>query len=90
MAIAAGLSFYVLCMILPLVGPSGSRVAHAARNRATFLSVLLLTLVLSVASTVFSLRRRKAQGGAFPRVSLGLSVVCLLFLVILFSNGFSI
>ena len=58
LAIAAGFSFYVLCMVLPLVGPAGSRVPHAARNRATFLMVLLITLVLAGASTYVALQRR--------------------------------
>ena len=91
LTIAAGFSFYLLCMILPLVGPAGSRVPNAAKNKATFLSVLVLTLVLAVASTYSALQRRKKDGdGALPRFSIGLCVVCVLFLVILFMNGFAI
>ena len=90
LAIASGFSFYILCMILPLVGPSGSRVPYAARNRATFLSVLMVTLVLSGAAVFVAFQRRKAEGGPYPRFSLGLSALCVIVLVILFMNGFAI
>ncbi len=91
LAVAAGFSFYVLCMILPLVGPSGgSRVEHTAKNKATFLMVLFTTLVLAAASTYVSLKRKKEDGTALPRFSPGVCVVCLCFLVILLFNGFAI
>ena len=90
LAIAAGFSFYVLCMILPLVGPTGSRVPHAPKNRATFLSVLMLTLILSGSSVFLAFQRRQVAGGALPWFSLGLSAVCIVFLLILFVNGFAI
>lgn len=90
LAIAAGFSFYVLCMILPLVGPSGSRTPQAAQNKTTFLSMLLLTLVLAGASTYAALQRRREEGGPLPVFSISLSGVCIVFLVILFTNGFAI
>ncbi len=90
LAIAAGFSFYILCMILPMVGPTGSRVAHAAQNKATFLSVLVLTLALAGASAYVSLQRRKTEGGSLPFFPLGLCIVCLLFFVIVLANGFAI
>ncbi len=90
LAIAAGFSFYILCMILPLVGPTGSRVPHAAKNKATFLSVLMVTLVLAGASAYVALQRRKEEGGSLPFFSIGLGVACILILVITLSNGFSI
>ena len=37
LAVASGLSFFFLCMILPLVGPAGSRVEHAGQNKVVFL-----------------------------------------------------
>lgn len=90
LAIAAGLSFYMLCMILPLVGPAGSRVPHAARNATTFVTVLVITLILSGASTYVSLQRRKAEGGPLPLFSISVGTISILFLVILLTNGFAI
>lgn len=90
LAIAAGFSFYILCMILSLVGPTGSRVAHASKNKTTFLAVLVLTLVLAGASTYVAMQQRKAEGGSLPVFSMGLCVICILFLVILLFNGFAI
>lgn len=90
LAIAAGFSFYVLCMVLPLVGPSGSRVAHAAKNRSTFLGVLAVTLLLSAASTYVALKRRKTEGGPLPFFSIGVGVVSFLFFILTLFNGFAI
>jgi len=90
LAVASGFSFYILCMILPLVGPSGSRVEHAGQNKATFLIVLLVTLGLSIASMCVSLQRRREEGGAFPRFASGLCILCIGILVVLLFNGFAI
>jgi hypothetical protein len=87
---SAGLSFYLLCMIMPLVGPSGSRVEHHGQNLATFLFVLFLTFALSGAASWSKLQSRKVQGGALPWFSLGLCALCLLTLIILLFKGFSI
>ena len=62
LAVASGLSFFFLCMILPLVGPAGSRVDHAAQNKAVFLLVLLVTFSLAGLSTYSKLGRRKIDG----------------------------
>ena len=90
LAFSAGLSFYLLCMIMPLVGPSGNRVEHHGRNLATFLFVLFLTLALSGAASWAKLQCRKVQGGALPWFSLSLCALCLLTLIVLLFNGFSI
>lgn len=90
MAVAAGLSFFFLCMILPLVGPSGSKVAHAAKNKAAFLGVLVVTFVLAATATYSKVQQRKADGGPLPYWSIGLCVVCILTLFILLVNGFAI
>jgi uncharacterized membrane protein YidH (DUF202 family) len=50
LVLAAGLFFYLLCMLLPLVGPAGARVDHALQNRLAFLLVLGLMLALSIAA----------------------------------------
>ena len=90
MAVAAGLSFFFLCMILPLVGPSGSKEAHAAMNKSAFLVVLVVTFLLAATAAYSKMQQRKADGSPFPYWSLGLCVVCLLTLFILIAGGFSI
>jgi cytochrome b561 len=90
LAFSAGLSFYLLCMIMPLVGPAGSRVEHHGRNLAAFLFVLFLTFALSGAASWSKLECRKVQGGALPWFSLGLCALCLLTLIVLLFKGFAI
>lgn len=89
-SIAAGISFYVLCMIFPLVGPSGSRVPHAMQNKLTFFAVLVLTLMLAGAAMYVSLQHRREQGGSLSRFPAILSAVCLLIFIIALFNGFAI
>ncbi|MEI6891073.1 MAG: hypothetical protein V5783_02775 [Pontiella sp.] len=89
-AVAAGLSFFFLCMILPLVGPAGSRVEHAAQNKVAFLAVLVVTFVLAALSIFSKLGRRKADASPLPFLSFGLCGICILTLVILLFDGFSI
>ncbi len=90
LAVLAGLSFFLLSMILPLVGPAGSRVEHRGANLAAFLFVLFLTFALSGAASWSKLECRKGHGGALPWFSLGLSALCVLTLIVLLFNGFAI
>jgi succinate dehydrogenase hydrophobic anchor subunit len=90
LAVLSGLSFFFLAMSLPLVGPAGSRVPHAGQNKATFLTVLLITFALAVAATHSKMGCRRIRGGALPWFSLGMCCACLLTLFILLFNGFSI
>lgn len=90
LAVASGLSFFFLCMILPLVGPAGSRVEHAGKNKVAFLSILVLTFVLAAMSAFSKMGRRKVDHSPLPLFSFGLCGVCLLTLVILLFDGFAI
>ncbi|MCF7816702.1 MAG: hypothetical protein K9M54_02370 [Kiritimatiellales bacterium] len=90
LAVASGLSFFFLCMILPLVGPAGSKVAHAANNEMAFLGVLLVTFLLAALASYSKLGRRKIEGGSLPWFSLGLCGVCILTLFVLLASGFAI
>ena len=90
LAVASGLSFFFLCMILPLVGPSGSKVDHAAANKAAFLGVLMITFLLAGLASYSKMMGRKRAGGSLPHYSLGLCVVCILTLLVLLLNGFAI
>ena len=90
LAVISGLLFFVLCMILPLVGPAGSRVEHAEKNQAAFIMVLLVTFAFAVLSAYSKLGRRKVDGSPLPIFSLGLCAVCVLTLFVLLVDGFSI
>ena len=90
LAVASGLSFFFLCMILPLVGPAGSRVEHADKNQTAFIFVLLLTFALAAASTRSKLGCRKNEGGPLPWFSIGLCTVCILTFFVLVVGGFKI
>ena len=90
LAVASGLSFFFLCMILPLVGPAGSKVANALQNKAAFLTVLLVTFLLAALASYSKLQSRKSDGSPLPVYSLGLCAVCILTLLVLLLNGFAI
>lgn len=90
LAVASGLSFYFLCMILSLVGPAGSKVANAGKNKAAFLAVLTVTFLLAAGAAYSKIQRRKVEGVPLPFCSLGLCAVCFLTLLILLVNGFAI
>jgi hypothetical protein len=90
LAVASGLSFFFLCMILPLVGPAGSRVADAGKNKVVFLLVLLVTLALGTLSVFSKMGRRKGDHSPLPFFSFGLCGICILTLVILLFDGFAI
>ena len=90
LAVLSGLSFFFLCMVLPLVGPAGSRVPHSGQNKAAFLLVLMVTFALAAASSYSKMGCRRINGGSLPWFSLGLCGVCVLTLVILLFDGFSI
>ena len=79
------LSFYLSCMILSFVGPTGSRVAWAARNKITFLAVAFSGVVFSG----LAIWTRRAASRK-PRAHYALFGLCaFLFLGALF-NAFSI
>ncbi|VGO19453.1 hypothetical protein [Pontiella sulfatireligans] len=90
LAVASGLSFFFLCMILPLVGPAGSRVEHAGKNKAAFVFVLLMTFGLAAVAAYSKIGRRKIDGGPQPWFSFGICGVCVLTLLVLLMNGFAI
>ena len=86
LSILAGLAFYFLCMIMPLVGPAGSVVSYAHRNFMAFLAVLLITLALALLATWSKYERRKVEGGPHPRLMIALSAVCVLLLAALLTG----
>lgn len=90
LSISSGFSFYVLCIMFSLVGPSGVRQPHYQKNFYAFLTVCLITLSFAIASLLLTLHRRKTEEIGFPKFSAGLIAVCLIILVMLFSGGFAV
>ena len=95
LSVGAGLSFLLLCMILPLVGPAAMRgsgspgataVPHAKANIAVFAFVLFLSAGLSLLAVYSKLERRKVDKSPLPLYSIGLCVI-LLFLFIALVTG---
>lgn len=86
LAILSGLSFLFLCMLLPLVGPSGAAAPHAAMNFYAFLGVLLLCFGLAVLAVYSKLKRRRIDASPLPFNSLALCLLCLVLLVALLSG----
>ena len=78
LTVAAGLSFFFTCMLLPLVGRAGSSVPYADQNQRSFLSVLGVSLLLSVLATAVKMFRRSEDQSPFPIWSIGLCAVCVL------------
>lgn len=77
LTVAAGISFFFTCMLLPLVGKAGSSVPHAAINRLAFLGAVCLTLALSGLATTAKMLRRAEDGSPLPRWSFGLCAICI-------------
>ena len=95
LTILSGLSFYLVCMILPLVGPAAAHgsgspgaatAAHYQQNFIAFLSVLLVSLALAVFALMSKLQRRKIDESPFPLYSAGLCIVCVLLVFALFTG----
>ena len=90
LTIFSSLSFFLMCMILPLVGPAGSSVPHSSKNNIIFLNILLITLILSLSAYLSKNFQSKKFGFPKPRLSLFLMIFSLFFLIIFLVGGFSI
>lgn len=90
LTVAAGISFFFTCMLLPLVGRAGSSVPYADLNRLAFLGVLAMTFVLAAVATGSKLVRRSADQSPLPWWSLGLCSACFLLFILLMSGLLSI
>jgi hypothetical protein len=82
LTVAAGLSFFFTCMLLPLVGRAGSSVPYADRNQTAFLGVLGLTFLLAALATGAKMTRRLEDQSPLPFWSIGLCAVCALLFVL--------
>lgn len=86
LTVLAGVSFMIVGMLLPLVGPAGAVTPHSGKNMLTFLAVLLVSLALSLAATASKLARRHIDRSPPPIFSLLLSFLCGVLLLALFAG----
>lgn len=82
LGVAAGLSFFFTCMLLPLVGRAGSSVPYARKNQISFLGVLGLTFLLAALATWTKMMRRTEDQSPLPFWSVGLCVICVLLFIL--------
>lgn len=82
LTVAAGLSFFFTCMLLPLVGRAGSSVPYAGKNRLAFLAAVGLTFTLAALATGAKMLRRKEDQSPLPIWSFGLCALCVLLFVL--------
>jgi len=80
--VMSGLSFFFTCMLLPLVGPAGSRAPDADKNQLAFLGVLGLTFLLAALATGLKMIRRSEDQSPLPVWSMGLCAVCVFLFVL--------
>ena len=90
LTLAAGLGFFVLGILLPLVGPAAAMTDHYERNRNSFHTVAFLALILAVLALVTKLRRRKIDGSPFPKMSAGLVALYVLIILLERLGAFAI
>lgn len=81
-SIVSGIGFFGVLMLLSLVGAAGSRTSYAGANENTFMVVLLVTIVASMAAIRVTMRAR--EGGAelkTPWLIWSISVISTLLLL---------
>jgi uncharacterized membrane protein YidH (DUF202 family) len=76
LTVAAGISFFINCMLLPLVGRAGSSAPHADKNQLAFLTAVGLTFLLAALATWSKMARRAGDKSPLPIWSLILCGIC--------------
>jgi len=78
LTVLSGLSFLLLCMLLPLIGKAGVATAHYDKNANLFAIVLAVCTFLSIGALVSKRARSLHDGSPKPRLSLMLVGICVL------------
>ena len=86
LTVVSGLSFLVVCMLLPLVGQAGVKTEFAAQNRVSFAAFCIFSLVLSLLAIGSKLSRRYIDGSPPPMSSIVLAILSTLLLIALFTT----
>jgi len=76
LTVAAGISFFFNCMLLPLVGRAGASAPHAGKNQLAFLAAVGLTFALALLATWSKMTRRADDKSPLPIWSLVLCGIC--------------
>jgi predicted transporter len=83
LTVLSGLSFLLVCMLLPMVGLAGAATPHAAHNHQVFSTILLMTLALSGFAIASKVARRRRDQSPPPWFSMALGVVLALLWIAL-------
>jgi uncharacterized membrane protein YidH (DUF202 family) len=86
LTVAAGISFFFNCMLLPLVGRAGSTSPNADKNQLAFMAVLGLTFTLAALATWSKMMRRSEDKSPLPYWSLGLCAICAVLCILLLTG----
>ena len=84
--VLSGLSFLLVCILLPMVGPAGAATMFAAQNTQAFTIYVLISLVLSLAAIGSKTSRRAIDGSPLPISSMALCGLDILLLIALYAN----
>ena len=86
LTVAAGISFFFNCMLMPLVGRAGSSSPNSDKNQLGFLAVLGLTFTLAALATWAKMLRRSEDKSPLPYWSLGLCAICAVLCILLLTG----
>lgn len=86
LSVLSGLSFLLVGMLLPMVGPAGAATPHAAQNRGTFANILVGFLLLSGLAVASKLLRRSRDGSPLPVFSIALCATGILLVFALLTG----
>ncbi len=90
LAVAAGISFFFNCMLMPLVGRAGAKSPNADKNQLGFLAVLGLTFILAALATWSKMLRSSEDKSPIPYWSIGLCVICAALFVLLMTGRLAV
>ena len=90
LTVAAGVSFFFNCVLMPLVGRAGSKAPNADKNQLGFLAVLGLTFTLAALATWSKMLRRSEDKSPLPYWSLVLCVICVVLFVLLMTGRLAV